>query len=282
MEVDKINLYDIALEHMYNDEGDFSATCGQTPSHFRYTIQQPDWDGITIVTDRMLTDPKALKAKSKYKIGWLYETREVNERWYLQFPLYKDHYDFILTHDVPLLTAFPNKTRKVLFGGTWIQKENIKIYEKSKRLSMIYSDKTFMAGHTIRHNVADMYGTHMDLFGTGCDNPIDKKEEGLKDYMYSVVVENSHTANYFTEKLIDCFATGTIPIYYGCPNLPEFFDMNGIITFNSFNELGGILPTLTPNLYESKMESVRNNLEKCKEYICSEDWLYRNVFKELL
>ena len=280
--MDKINLIDIALEHTYNEEGDFSATFGKTPSHFRYTIREDNWDGITIVTDRMLPKAEGLNAKSKHKIGWLYETREVNPRTYNEFPLYKDHYDFIMTHDEKLLNAFPDKTRKVLFGGSWIDEQNIKVYEKPKNASMIYSDKTFMKGHRMRQDAAKVFGHYMSLFGSGCGNIIDKKEEGLKDFRFSVVIENSKTPNYFTEKLIDCFATGTIPIYWGCPNIGDYFDTNGMIIINDLIELGNILVRVNEEIYMSRMESIQNNLEKCKEYLCVEDWLYNNVFKDLL
>jgi isopentenyl phosphate kinase len=41
--------------------------------------------------------------------------------------------------------------------------------------------------------------------------------------------ENSIYPKYYTEKITDCFATGTIPIYYGDRSIGEDFDMNGII-----------------------------------------------------
>jgi hypothetical protein len=47
--------------------------------------------------------------------------------------------------------------------------------------------------------------------------------------MFSVCIENSSERNYFTEKLIDCFAQKVIPIYWGAPNVSEFFDPDGII-----------------------------------------------------
>tara|TARA_Y100000592_G_C5474605_1_gene321516 strand:- start:208 stop:387 length:180 start_codon:yes stop_codon:yes gene_type:complete len=53
----------------------------------------------------------------------------------------------------------------------------------------------------------------VEKYGSGAGNPIDKKEEGLTNYLFSLAIENSKIDNYFSEKLLDCFATSTIPIY---------------------------------------------------------------------
>ena len=42
--------------------------------------------------------------------------------------------------------------------------------------------------------------------------------------MYSVSVESSSETTYFTETIIDCLITKTIPISWGCPNISDFFD----------------------------------------------------------
>ena len=101
---------------------------------------------------------------------------------------------------------------------------------------MIYSNKIMFEGHKLRHHIANNI-KDVDLFGRGTPNPIDNKEESLVDYRYSIVIENSKTDNYFTEKLIDCLAVGTIPIYWGCSNLNDYFNLEGIITFNTLEEL---------------------------------------------
>ena len=49
--------------------------------------------------------------------------------------------------------------------------------------------------------------------------------------MFSIVIENSIESDYFTEKLLDCFLTGTIPIYVGTKTTSEYFDTDGIIYF---------------------------------------------------
>jgi hypothetical protein len=82
-----------------------------------------------------------------------------------------------------------------------------------------------------------------------------------------VVIENSIESDYFTEKLLDCFLTGTIPIYWGTKNIENYFDTNGIIFINDENELSTIIDTLDVELYNSKINSIQSNFESAKKYI---------------
>ena len=109
--------------------------------------------------------------------------------------------------------------------------------------------------------------TRVDFYGTGCEKPIDYKIEALKDYKFSIIVENSIEDGYFTEKLLDCFLSGTVPIYVGSKSVNNYFDENGIIHFEGDEDLPNILDTLTDELYQSKMESIKKNFEIAKQYM---------------
>ena len=65
-------------------------------------------------------------------------------------------------------------------------------------------------------------GLDFDLFGHGF-NPINNKYEGLGAYRYSLAIENYCQPHYWTEKVADCFLSWTMPIYYGCTNLSDYF-----------------------------------------------------------
>jgi hypothetical protein len=92
-----------------------------------------------------------------------------------------------------------------------------------------------------------------------------------------VVVENCKRDYWFTEKLIDCFRSGTIPIYWGCPSIGDFFDLDGIITFDSVDELLEIIKNCDNNLYNSKLESVNNNFNISKNYILPDDHIFNKI-----
>ena len=83
---------------------------------------------------------------------------------------------------------------------------------------------------------------------------IPNKEIGLKDYRFSFCVENDTYDTYFTEKILDCFATGTIPVYLGAPDIGNHFNMDGIIILSEefdVSEFGLETPTVAlPLLYK--------------------------------
>jgi hypothetical protein len=116
----------------------------------------------------------------------------------------------------------------------------------------------------------------IDVFGRGI-NEIPNKEIGLKDYMFSFAVENDTYDTYFTEKILDCFATGTVPIYMGTKKVTEYFNEDGIIFFDgSFDLL-----TLSEDLYLSKMDAIKDNFERVKDYSILDDWIYKNHLSSL-
>lgn len=154
----------------------------------------------------------------------------------------------------------------------WVQDR--KIYKKTKLVSMISSNKSYTPGHQNRLKYVEKFRQHVDLYGDGF-NRIDKKEDGLRDYMFSINIENALYDTYFTEKLTDCFATGTIPIFYGSKKVVQYFNEDGIIFLDDDFDVR----SLTKELYESKIEAVKDNLERVKEFPVSEDYIYQNYLK---
>jgi len=57
----------------------------------------------------------------------------------------------------------------------------------------------------------------------------------LFDAQFSLVIENSREINYFSEKLLDCLLSRTVPVYFGCPNIRDYFDTRGWILISSTN-----------------------------------------------
>jgi len=118
----------------------------------------------------------------------------------------------------------------------------------------------------------------MDVYGNGY-RAIENKLTGLSDYRFSIVIENTKQNFYFTEKLLDCFVTGTVPIYWGCPSIDKFFDKNGIISFNNMDDLNDILNNITEETYLKMIKSVENNFNISMKYKTAEDYLINyNIF----
>jgi len=166
-----------------------------------------------------------------------------------------DGFNYVVTNAVP-----------------WVQER--KIYDKTKLVSMISSNKSYTPGHRNRLKYVQKYKDSVDLYGDGF-NRVEKKEDGLVDYMFSIAVENAVYDTYFTEKLTDCFATGTIPIFYGSREVTEYFNEDGIIFLDDDFDVS----SLTEELYYSKMEAIKDNLERAKEFPIAEDYLYQTYLK---
>lgn len=159
---------------------------------------------------------------------------------------------------------------------SWIREEDFGMYEKNKLVSMFISPKKSLPGHHLRHQIAAKYRRHIDLYGGPLGSKhLPEKYDGLVPYMFNIAMENCKVSLYYTEKLIDCFATGTVPVYWGTPDIGEFFDMKGVILLDDRFDVR----SLTAERYEAMLPAVRSNLERARNLESSFDMLYRMYIK---
>jgi len=107
--------------------------------------------------------------------------------------------------------------------------------KKTKLLSVIFSDKAFTEGHVRRLDfvraLKDHFGERLDIFGRGF-NYVADKWDAIADYEYHIAIENSRFPHYWTEKLADAFLGWSFPIYYGCPNVTDYFEQNSFASID--------------------------------------------------
>lgn len=240
-------------------------------------IDEPNYD-ISIHTDRMCYNINPNPEKLNF--AWLIEPPIINGDNYVKIDEVSNKFTKVFSYNLSLINKIDNFVY-VPHGGTWLRTEDIGLHDKTKNLSFIYSDKQWNLGHRIRHTFANFLkdkNYKVDHFGSGSNKPIEYKIEGLKNYRFSIVMENSIQDDYFTEKIIDCFLSGTIPIYWGSKNIEKYFDIDGIIILPGINEWGfdmeesiKILDTLDENYYISKISNVTNNFITAQKYIHPEN-----------
>jgi hypothetical protein len=226
-----------------------------------------DWhnnkDGdITVFTDLCLGTVDS--SKSRIKIAWLLEPPAVALYAYEYIKNNWNKFDYILTYVTDFL-SIDKRFHYYPWGSKWINECDWGVHSKSKLVSIIASSKNFTPGHRLRHDSVKMFGNKMDVLGSGY-KPIDNKILGLKEYHYSVVTENCKYNDYFTEKLLDCFLTGAVPIYYGFENYPKFFNPGGIISFERVEELNDIFLFIGLEDYTNRLKSIQENFEIAKKY----------------
>jgi hypothetical protein len=214
---------------------------------------------------------------SKLNFAWLAESRTINPRLYewceANVAYLEQSFNLIFTNDKSLLELSPKFKLVICSAHPWVKQRGI--FEKTKLVSMIASNKSYCPEHELRKYVIDKFKGDIDLFGRGYLE-IEDKSIGLADYYFSICMENLTYSNGYSEKITDCFATGTIPIYYGSPDIGEVFNEDGIIWLTEEFSI----KDLTPELYWSKIEAVRDNYQRAINFPIAEDWIYETYIKD--
>lgn len=150
---------------------------------------------------------------------------------------------------------------------SWVEEENRFVHEKSKDVTFITSTKKYTPTQVARVTLAQkLINLGVPVYGRGTGNAIDSKGLTLKPYRFCFAIENGKFAGYHSEKVLDCFLTGTVPIYYGDPDIGDLFDTSGMIIIDQKFDFEKSLKTLTPERYEDMLEGVHKNFEVAMNY----------------
>jgi len=154
---------------------------------------------------------------------------------------------------------------KVTHSYTYDDLKSKPIPPKNKLISVITSNKAFTRGHQDRiqfvAKLKQHYGNKIDVFGRGI-NDFEDKWDILAPYKYHIALENSSSKYYWTEKISDCFLTGTFPIYYGCTNIKDYFPEKSFrtIDINNFdNAIQTIDDILKNDIYTESIEALEES-----------------------
>jgi len=182
-------------------------------------------------------------------------------------------YDIIVTHTESYLNRFPSKCIFFPTGGLWVTERN---EVKEDSISFMTTKKLMTIGQKLR---SEIYHRENELsykkrFYESKRIPVGNKFPELPDgnkaclfnSAFSIIVENQIEKNYFSEKIIDCIWSKSIPIYCGCPNIGDFFDERGILKFSSFDELKTTVQNLSYDDYLSRIPYLEDNFKKCHAY----------------
>jgi len=248
------------------------------PRFFKWCTDNKQVSENIFFTDYQFNMANKLKT-GQNKIAWLLEPKAILP---VIYSYIEEHYtDFykILTFDRDLISKIDNGLF-CPYGTYWVDdKVN---YEKKRLVSIIASFKNTTKGQNLRHRIIESFGNKIDVYGKHPDYKfVESKNEALDNYYFSIAVENSIQNSYWTEKLLDCFMTKTIPIYYGTRDVVNFFNKRGIIFFDNIEQLNYILNNISPDIYEERKEFIEENYNLAKQYKDPEDYIFYN-YKELL
>jgi len=138
---------------------------------------------------------------------------------------------------------------------------------KFKQISWVSSNKMFLPGHKKRmdfyHSISTDRNFDIDYFGRGI-NEVEDKYQALGPYKYSLAIENSRSEHYWTEKIADCFLSYTLPIYYGCTNLGDYFPSKSFveIDINDYQKSCRIIEgILKDDSWQDRIEAIKEARE---------------------
>jgi len=220
--------------------------------------------------------PTAAPEQNTLRFVYIIEPYQICDLRYQALASYKKTYDFLLTHDETLLKKVDG-SYLMEFGSCWIR--DFQHEDKEYSVSFLCGGKTITSGHNLRHeiwNSSQLINIPKNFFisgnySGGLHNSygyprLGNKKHQLFQSMFHICIENVKNNNFFTEKLIDCLYAKTVPIYYGCPNIGDWFDTRGFIIVDNVNDVVEATNNLTIDTYMQKLEYVNSNYLACLKF----------------
>ncbi len=243
-------------------------------------LLKPNRD-VTFYTDRV-----CVQNDSKLKIYIQQEPATINKTIY-EVPSCWQKFDVIFTYNDEVLTKCPNARFYYPQTVTWIEEKDYQHVDASQKhflVSNLTGFKTICKAHEFRHMIylsQQKFDPNLFIFFRSSAgpilppigrNPILGKELGAKmelfrHFQFSLIIENTRERHCYTEKLVDCLVTKTIPIYYGCENIGDYFDTRGwiLIEHESVDEILEKCKVLHPHYYSQYTEVIEKNYKKALE-----------------
>jgi hypothetical protein len=188
-----------------------------------------DDDTFTHAVIYNLGRPNLKNIPKKNVLAFMHEPFElINVNSYLDY--IKENIGTYICHDK---TRFPNwqcfkEGICYLAPHLNISSDNINEYNgpKTHRMSIIASDKAYLPGHSLRHQlIRRILKTNMDIhiYGRGSHlyndrrvkGAIDDKTKAFLPYQFSIAIENQNYPYWVTEKFYDPIIGNSIPLYWG-------------------------------------------------------------------
>jgi hypothetical protein len=184
-------------------------------------------------------------------------------------------FSFILTWSTKILNNTPNSIFSV-YGESWWQNNPYEYEDMDKefKVSFLRGNLLKLPGHYHRFELFDRQKEittptqFWDKLGErgNFEKWRQDKINSFRPYQFSLCMENTSHENYFSEKITDCILNKTIPIYWGCSNIGDFYNAEGILQFKNPDEAIKIINNLTPEYYNSKLDVIEENYKKAFQY----------------
>lgn len=156
-------------------------------------------------------------------------------------------------------SAIPFKQKKLLV--------NISGNKSSNQDFELYSERKKVIEYFDEYDGFELYGTGWDKNGYKSYKGLAKrKSEVYSKFKFALCLENMmNVKGYITEKILDCFCSGVVPIYAGASNILEYIPSDSFVHYDEFKDI----EEMKIFLESINEEEYENYLKTAQEYLSS-------------
>lgn len=151
---------------------------------------------------------------------------------------------------------------------------------KEDKIVWITSNQRTSKGHNKRMDFLDSIShlSFVNLYGRGI-NPIEDKWDVLQNSKYAIAYENFENDYNWTEKIVDCYLSFTMPIYFGCNNINNFFPENSFIQLDPNDKHSHLFlkEIVSSNKWEENLEAIKI----ARELVLNEYQLFPFLYNQI-
>lgn len=246
------------------------------------------WDGIRFTFDPVEECDYLIMLNNQMKTDVTVRCQRENVWAIMQEPYRKGHTDWMVekhhAFDRILTNHRPSNDPKYVVSHpadpwhvkrTFDQLVSMAMPPKTGVISWIAGNPMDLPGHRQRLAFLQYVRRHdtigIDYFGRAI-RYIDDKWDGLAPYKYSIVIQNSSSPDYWTDVVADSFLSWTVPIYWGCTNIEDYFPAESFIRID-LDDPEASLETIRKTVREDRWEKRLPALKEARRMI-----LYRYQF----
>ena len=135
--------------------------------------------------------------------------------------------------------------------------------EQKKSIAAVFSNAKQRLRNQVYFRFAKKFGADSGgrAFNT-VGGPVPDKAAFVQNYKFSLAFENTSWPGYTTEKLLEAYGYGTVPIYWGDPQVESYFNPRAFLHLRSLKDLGAL---------ETKIEQMMDDIDQ-----------YQRVYEEPL
>lgn len=244
---------------------------------FTFNPLEKDYDWLVIIDDLPKILPNKIEQLSCPKENTILVTTEPSSitKYGRAFA---EQFNYLITNQDEKALSHPNAIRSQT-GNVWFYGKTldeilaVKEPTKTKKISTVCSNK--QQGHTIHKlryeftKIMEDRIPELERFGRGF-KWIETKAEAIDDYEFHVAIENHYAPNVWTEKLADTFLGYAVPIYYGCPNIYDYFPKDSVIQIDIYDVEGSIAKIKEIIAIEGEYERRLNGVKEARRRVIEE------------